>query len=354
MKIIYSFNKNGFEAEYWLREVLGASCDEFTFIPFNHGSYLNPFRYIRAQLLDNLYFAVNPDLMRMYRDFERKIEQTNADAVVVDCCHPYHPDYLKNLPIYKVLRICDGSISAYDRDFAYAHAYDHVLYHSPAYSRDMTMAEKLQYCGVKQADFWPLASFDALCDPNETEKTIMLKNRDLDIVFVGSLYLNKMPLIAKIKRAFRSRCHIYGKVPVKKNLYFNIKYGFPGWVRTLPFEAYISLYQRAKIGFNVHNRGKYTVGGARFFDLPANGVMQISDGGEYIAPFFEIGREIESYETADELIAKIDYYLGHEEERKEIALAGFRRVMKDHRIRQRMKQLGVLIANGIADQKAQL
>jgi hypothetical protein len=280
MKIIYSFNKYGFEAEYWFREIAEASDSKFIFIPFNHGSYLNPFRYIRAQLLDNLYFAEDPDLMRMYRDFERMIEKTNADAIAVDNCHPYHPDYLKNVPIYKVLRISDGPMSAYDRDFAYVHAYDHVLYHSPGYSRDMTMAEKLQYCGVKRADFWPLASFNALCDPNATEDIITRKERDLDIVFVGALHVNKMPLIAKVKRALRRQCHIYGKAPVKKNIYFNIKHGFPGWVRKLAFEAYVPLYQRAKIGFNVHNRGKFTVGGYRLFDLPANGVMQISDGGE--------------------------------------------------------------------------
>lgn len=350
MKIIYSFNKFGFEASYWSREIAEASDNEFTFIPFNHGSYLNPFRYIRAQLLDNLYFAENPDLMRMYKDFERMMEQTNADAVVVDCCHPYHPDYLRKLPIYKVLRTSDGPISAYDRDFAYLHAYDHVLYHSPAYSRDMTMPEKLKYCGAKRTDFWPLASFGALCDPHETENTIMRKHRDIDIVFVGALHVNKMPLIAKMKRTFRRRCRIYGRAPAKKNLYFNVKYGFPGWIRQLAFEEYVPLYQRTKIGFNVHNRGKFTVGGYRFFDLPANGVMQISDGGEYLGSFFEVGEEIESYETVEELISKIDYYLGHENERKEIALAGFRRTMKDHRIKHRMDQLGTLIKKGISAQ----
>ena len=351
MNILYSFNKSGFEASYWSREIAGASNAKLTFIPFNHGSYLNPFKYIRAQLLDNLYFVGDSRLMRMYGDFERMIEQTNADAVVVDNCHPYHPDYLRNLPIYKVLRTSDGPIGAYDRDFAYVHAYDHVLYHSPAYSRDMTMAEKLQHCGAKRADFWPLASFDALCDPCESEHTIMQKDRDVDIVFVGALHVNKMPLIAKVKRTFRGRCHIYGRAPAKKNLYFNLKHGFPGWIRELDFESYVPLYQRAKIGFNVHNRGKFTVGGYRLFDLPANGVMQISDGGEHLGSFYEVGKEIESYETAEELISKIDYYLGHEDERKEIAIRGFRRTMKDHRIKHRLIQLGTLIKDGIAARK---
>ena len=50
---------------------------------------------------------------------------------------PYHPEFLRTIPQYKFLRTSDGPLAAYDRDFAYVHAYDPVLYHSPAYSRDL-------------------------------------------------------------------------------------------------------------------------------------------------------------------------------------------------------------------------
>jgi len=59
MKIIYSFNKRGFEADYWTKEIPAASTPEFQFIPFNHDPFLNPNLYIRAQLLDNLYHFGN-------------------------------------------------------------------------------------------------------------------------------------------------------------------------------------------------------------------------------------------------------------------------------------------------------
>jgi len=42
---------------------------------------------------------------------------------MVDTCPPYHPDWLCKLPVFKVLRVADGPLAAYDRDFAYAHAY---------------------------------------------------------------------------------------------------------------------------------------------------------------------------------------------------------------------------------------
>jgi hypothetical protein len=347
LTIVYSFNKRGLEAEYWQREIASASTDQFRFVPFNHDPYLNPSLYIRAQLLDNLYYDEHPGLMTMYREFERVVRESGADALIVDTCPPYHPDYLRKQSYYKVLRVADGPLSAYDRDFAYIHAYDHVLYHSPAYSRDMGMAEKLAYCGARHADFWPLGLFDAACDPTKTDATILNGTRDIDILFIGALHVNKMPLIARVKKAFGSRCRIHGLTSLKRNVYFNLKHGMPGWVRPIDATEYVPLYQRTKIGFNVHNRGDYTVGSYRLFELPGNGVMQLSDGGQYLDAFFKTGTEIVAYRDADDLIDRLRYYLEHDDERCAIALAGYSRVMRDHRIGLRLQQAGRLIQHGM-------
>jgi spore maturation protein CgeB len=347
LKIVYSFNKKGYEADYWQSEIAAASDDQFQFIAFNHGPYLDPQLYIRAQLLDNLYFARHPGLLRLYADFETVIRVHEAAAVIVDNCPPYHPDYLRKLPVYKVLRTGDGPLSAYDRDFAYLHAYDQVLYHSPAYSADLEMADKLLYCRATNIDFWPLALFDAMHDNTKTEATILAGERDIDIIFIGALFVGKMPLIARVKKAFGPRCLIHGLGGWKKNIYFNVKYGFPGWVTPVAGKDYVPLYQRAKIGFNVHNRGKFTVGSYRLFELPGNGVMQISDGDEYLNEFFTVGEEIISYQNVDDVIDKLRYYLAHNDERQRIALNGYRRVMKDHRLCARMRQAGELIQQGM-------
>lgn len=88
------------------------------------------------------------------------------------------------------------------------------------------------------------------------------------------------------------------------------------------------------------------MGSYRLFDLPGNGVMQISDGGPFLNDFFRVGEEVVGYRDADDLIGKIDFYLKHEEERKRIALNGYRRAMKDHRFAHRMVQLGELVSQG--------
>ncbi len=333
MKILYSFNKRGVEADFWMREIAAASTPDVTFIPFNHDPYLDPGLYLRAQRLDELYYDRHPGLMRMYADVEARIRDDAIDVLMVDTCPPYHPDWLRNIPVFKVLRVADGPLAAYDRDFAYAHAYDVVLYHSPAYSRDMEMGEKLAYIGAKRTAFWPLGTFDAMFAPQLTEEALFAFERDIDVVFVGAMYPGKMPLLAQVKRAFGSRCRMHGLTSFKKNVYFNVKYGFPGWIRPIRHSDYIPLYQRAKIGFNVHNRGKYTVGSYRLYELPANGVTQISDGDEFLQTFFDVGNEIVGYGTADELVDRIRFHLANEGERTRIARNAYRRVMRDYRIR---------------------
>ena len=350
--VVYSFNKKGYEAEYWAREIAAASNEDVRFVPFNHDPYLPVSSYLRAQLLDNLWFDKHPGLLRMYRDLERMMAESRADALVVDTCPPYHPEYLRTLDAYKVLRVADGPISAYDRDLAYLHAYDHILYHSPAYSPELDMPGKLRYCRADRITFWPHAVFDSAFDTRKTEDELFAQPRDLDIVFIGAMHLNKMPLLAKVKKEFGRRCAMHGLTSLKRNLYFNAKFGMPGWISPVPFSAYVPLYQSAKIGFNVHNRGDYTVGGYRLFDLPANGVMQISDGGRHLSAFFEPGREIVGYRDVDDLIAKLAHYLDHPEEREEIAREGYRRAMRDHRFPHRMRQLGALIERGLTERNA--
>ena len=85
MRILYSFNKAGFEAEYWTREIAAASTGAYTFVPFNHGDYLDPRRCERAQLLDNLYYRRDPALLRLYGVFEEGVARkipAGADIVL--------------------------------------------------------------------------------------------------------------------------------------------------------------------------------------------------------------------------------------------------------------------------------
>jgi spore maturation protein CgeB len=349
MKVIYSFNKKGREAQIWERELAESSTNSLEIIPFNHDGYMDVNLYLRAQLLDNLYFAQAGGLTRLYSDIERLLSSSGAEVLLVDNCPPYHPEFLMSLSQYKVLRVNDGPLAAYDRDFAYLHAYDHVLYHSAAYSKDLTMGQKLDYCGAKCHDFWPLALFDAAFNVDLTESELFSLRRTIDVVFVGSFARGKMRELARIKKFFGRRCVMHGLTSPLRNVYFNLKHGFPGWMTPIPIDDFGKLYRRSKIGFNIHNRGKYTVGNFRLFELPANGVMQVSDGGEYLQQFFTPDQEIIGADDTDSMIGKIDHYLTRDKERQDVAVAGYRAVLGRHRFKARMAELEPLLKAGMAN-----
>ena len=346
MNIVYSFNKKGYEAQQWEREIHLASNEEFTFIPFNTQFYLSPDLYRDAWHLDRLYQAKDPPLIRMYADLESVIRERDVQALIVTNCPPYHPDFLKRLSVYKVLYSGDDPDATYRRNIPYLHAYQHVFYCDPVYSPDMDMNEKMRYCGMLNADWLPLGVFDFEMDNFQTEQTLFTHERDIDIIYIGSFFRQKLNALAKVRKVFRQRVRLHGFFRLKHNLYYNVKYGFPGWISPISFKHRMQLYKRAKIGFNIH-WNDYGLGNQRLYHLPANGVMQISDCSEHLERIYKVDEEIVGYRNLDDLISKLHFYLEHGDKRQEIAMRGYQRTMKDYRFGPVTRKAGLLIRQGM-------
>jgi spore maturation protein CgeB len=78
---------------------------------------------------------------------------------------------------------------------------------------------------------------------------------------------------------------------------------------------------------------------ARDFRVTAAGGFLLTERVKGMEDLFEIGKECETYKTAEECYEKIVYYLSHEEERKIIAERGYQRCIKDHSFKNRMQQV---------------
>ncbi|MNL07636.1 hypothetical protein D3C87_1283210 [compost metagenome] len=96
----------------------------------------------------------------------------------------------------------------------------------------------------------------------------------------------------------------------------------------MPSEKQISYLRRAKIGPNVHNStGPINY---RTFYLPANGVMQICDNKSNLGKIYELNKEVVGFDNIKECVDLCRYYLDHDEERRIIAVNGWKRVLKDY------------------------
>ena len=58
-----------------------------------------------------------------------------------------------------------------------------------------------------------------------------------------------------------------------------------------------------------------------------------------IPEYFEIGRELETYSSEEELLEKISYYLQHEEERQIIARNGYEKAKENYSLNARVEQM---------------
>lgn len=347
MKIVYSHNKRGVEALAWQRELAAASNDEHTFIPFNHGEYVDPLACEDSVMLDRLYQNGAPSLRNLHGALSSVLRDAGADALLVTNAAPYHPDFLRGLDVYKALYSTDDPGATYQRTIPYIHAYDHIFHCAPGYSADMDLGEKLQYAGAKRVDFLPLGVFDFEFDSRKSEAELSRQERDIDVIYIGSFFRQKLDVLAYLRRRLGRRLKVHGYFRLKHNLFLNVRYGFGSWIRPVSFEDRVRLYQRAAIGFNLH-WNSFGFGNQRLYHLPANGVLQISDCPALHHRVFDPGSEILGFEAAEQLVELIDRYLNSPEDRMNIALRAYRRTMAQYRIRDVTRLAAGLMARSAA------
>ncbi len=77
----------------------------------------------------------------------------------------------------------------------------------------------------------------------------------------------------------------------------------------------------------------------RAFDIMGCGGFLLSNYQEDLASYFTPGEDYVYYESREDLIEKIDYYLVHDEERRAIADSGHAKVRSEHKYTDRLEEL---------------
>lgn len=90
------------------------------------------------------------------------------------------------------------------------------------------------------------------------------------------------------------------------------------------------IFKCSKINLNITSRSIKSGISQRVFDILGCGGFLISNYQPELAEFFVPGEDLVLYESIDDLISKIDYYLSHEEERLQIAKNGYEKVKQYH------------------------
>ena len=101
---------------------------------------------------------------------------------------------------------------------------------------------------------------------------------------------------------------------------------------------------RSRITLNKHiDCAENYAGNARLFEATGMGACLLTDWKVNLRDIFEPDAEVVTYKSSAECIEKARYLLDHDDERRSIAAAGQRRIMRDHTYAQRALQLNEII-----------
>lgn len=260
------------------------------------------------------------------------ILNTTSGDVFLSQMKIFRPDivYCQNLSIpgSKLLkqispkpRLIVGQVaSPTNFDKGYLSGFDLIITSFPHY------VERFRKLGVA-SEYLPLAFEHTLLS------RLPLQEKKYDTVFIGNNFPHHKParLIFKHLTA-KTDFNIWGLnwEDFGKSYHLEPVWGLPMF----------KIYQRAKIAVNRHiDAAENFANNMRLFEVTGVGTMLITDFKENLGELFEIGKEIETYKTKEELVDKIKYYLENESAREKIAHGGQKRTLKNHTYRRRIKDL---------------
>ena len=320
MKIVMSYPRYADGIHHWYQSIASATPAGVTIVALPAGPRE---RLITFPDLDRKWKRRDPELLRHYAAILR--ECRDAD-VFFSYGAGIHPEFLPYLPTFNCYFFCDDPEDSPWQSAKVAPSFDAAFY--------ANMASSFQYesWGCLRHSWMPI--FTAPDDvPNRNEfGKVFNSTRTESVIFVGGLddYSSyRRHRLERFSSAFPNGIFM-GR-------------GWPSGGIDGPLSPFFS---KSRIGFNIHR----TTGpiNRRMFQLPAHGVMQICDNKTGLGQIFQLGKEVEGFDTIDEAIELTKYYLEHEAERESIARAGYERFWKDYhaeanwiRLRDQLLEWGV-------------
>lgn len=107
------------------------------------------------------------------------------------------------------------------------------------------------------------------------------------------------------------------------------------------------VFHASKINLNMTMRPIETGLSLRIWDVLGCGGFLLTNYQAEIPDYFEIGKDLETYESMEELEQKVQYYLAHEEERLEIAINGYEKVAGFHTYEARLAEMIRILSQDI-------
>lgn len=196
------------------------------------------------------------------------------------------------------------------------------------FSFDSAVEEKNSPGSATKFIYLPFGVEPSAYETEATEKD--LKKYSTNVCFIGALYPEREKMLNSIK-------------------YFGLKiFGWKDWKNSslssfyggpLSIEDSAKAYRCAKICINMNLEPSTRGVNFKTFEIIAAKGFEMSDYRRDIDGLFEVGKEIEVFHNENELKNKIIRYLKNDSARNKMAQAGYKRLVKDHTLKSRVRQI---------------
>lgn len=99
------------------------------------------------------------------------------------------------------------------------------------------------------------------------------------------------------------------------------------------------IFRLSKINLNFTSKPIRTGIPLRLWDILGAGGFALTNYQSEIPEYFEVGKDLDTFASEEELVEKIRYYLGHEEERAKIARSGYQKAKENYSLELRVGQI---------------
>jgi hypothetical protein len=294
-------------------------------------------------------YVTNPLLRDFYADLLTIQELRSPGIVLIMGDGGYwHPDFLARLRRRSRIAFwtADDPEASPVSSLPYVRFYDHVFCGGIYFSPGVRITEKFLEMGAPKATFIPLGGYvdKYQLQGERSDEEFFVRQRDIDVIYIGAAYKKKLFRILLLKRYFGDRLFLAGKrwngiglglKGVAVRLF--TKLGGLGEIREVTEAELVALYQRAKIGFNCHL--SYGPSNVRMYELPLNGVFHLCDCPDGLSELYKLGEEVVAYQGLHNAIEQIEQYLKDQDARVRIAKAGYRRALRDYRTEDSFRRL---------------
>lgn len=202
--------------------------------------------------------------------------------------------------------------------------YDHI------YSCSRTTTQFINKINSLDASYFPFGS---------NQLKIYNHKKEHDVLFVGSADMRRIFLLEQLV-AFKLK--IYGSKWQRNRSIMSHKLNQAIIDQAIWGDDLYQVLSKSKIILNITRSTFYGVEtgiNLRIFETLAAKSFLLTDYSCELAELFEIGREIETYSSSEELQDKVTYYLQHDDKRIKIAQRGYEKFLASYTWKSRISEL---------------